>query len=213
MSFIKKFIFVLVFTIILFCKPSYGSNVSFPDGLLIGDENGIYVDVNGDYIMYADRMKAGDVINRSLIIENIENNQSFELFMSSKPLFSTGPIDLLDKISLNLKLDEKEIYSGRLYGDDGINMVTNSLPLGKYYYGDSAVLNITVKLDENIPKELFYNKSVAEIIWKFTAIKEEASDLPKTGQIIKKWLYILSVCMMFVIIMLFIIKRHNANSL
>ncbi len=153
---------------------------TFPSGFLIGDDDGIRVTSEGKYFIYADNMEAGDVIRKTLKITNNEHS-TFTLSMTAEPLFQTGPIELLNKIHLKLTMDGKVLYNGRLYGDDGTNMITKALPLGTYSYGDTNTLQIELTLDKNLPRDLFRKKSIAEIQWNFHAVKKEDSSPPKTG--------------------------------
>ena len=167
------------------------AETNLPEGFLIGDNDGIHVSASGDYFIWAEDMYAGDVITKKLTIHNMENDKPFSLYMSAQPLFSEGHIDLLDKISLELKLNGQVIYTGRLYGDEGVNMIDNALALGKYSYNDSAVMDITLILADDISPSYFYDKSIAEIGWKFTAIKDEEAAPPKTGEAVKIAVYVL----------------------
>jgi len=215
-----KTLFVNILCVICLIMTVSGVAVSaaetdLPEGFLIGDNDGIHVSANGDYFIWAEDMYAGDVITKKLTINNMENDKPFSLYMSANPLFSEGHIDLLDKISLELKLNGQVIYTGRLYGDEGVNMIDNALALGRYSYNDSAVMDITLTLADDIPPSYFYDKNVAEIGWKFTAIKDEEAAPPKTGEAVKIAVYVLIgaliVAMSILLVMIARKKRKNSE--
>ncbi len=158
---------------------AFGAQV-LPQGFLIGDENGIHVQADGTFLIAAYDMEPGDAIYKTLTIQNTENS-TFDLTMTAQPLTQTGPIELLNSINCRLTLNGQEIYNGRLYGDDGVNMITNALALGTYGPGDIKVMHIELNLDETIPTELLKEKSVAEIRWNFYAIKKADATPPFTG--------------------------------
>ncbi len=171
---------IALMLISVLCAP-VSAVASFPPGFLIGDTDGIRVTNAGEYYIYATDMEAGDVIKKTLVLTNTEDS-TYSLTMTAKPLFQTGPIELLDKIHLRLILDGEEIYSGRVYGDGGINMIQNALQLGTYSYEDMRTLQIELVLDKTLPPSMFMQKSVAEIRWIFYAIKKEEASPPKTGE-------------------------------
>jgi hypothetical protein len=164
-----------------------GNNL--PNSFLIGDEDGIQVGRDGVYYIDQRKINPGDVFTKSLTIRNLEQIDStpesklpFTLTMTAEPLEESGPVKLLDAVHLNLKLDGKTIYDGRVRGDEGTNMVQNALALGQYASGVTRVLDITLTVDPNM--ELYNNqKSAADFAWHFYATRADAtgSKTPKTG--------------------------------
>ena len=213
MTRIKKMILSVVCAVVVFSGATVSAaTANLPAGLLIGDNDGIHVSGDGNYFIYADNMRAGDVINKTLSIYNTENDKPFSLSMTAKPLFSEGRIDLLDRISLELKLNGNVIYSGRVRGTDGVNMVDNALQLGKFAYNDRATMEIHLKLDEDIPIGYFYDKNVAEVAWNFLAIKDEAAPPPKTG-VLETVVYIsLGIMALSACLLLFLARRNKRVS-
>ncbi len=183
---------------------------AFPPGLLIGDNDGIHVTSEGKYFIYADDMKAGDVIQKTLTISNTENS-TFTLTMTADPLDQTGPIELLDKIKLRLTLDGKQIYNGRVYGDDGNNMILNALQLGRYSFGDRKTMKIELSLDKNIPKSQFMQKSIAEVRWNFYAVKDDYATPPKTGEEINQILMASCTALIGVALILFYKSQRKSE--
>jgi len=160
--------------------------VSLPSSFLIGDSEGIKVGVDGVYYIEALGVVPGDVFTKRLTIQNLDMSGStpessipYTLAMRAEPLFNIGPVDLLDVINLELKLDGQIIYSGRVRGDAGVDMIQNALNLGTYQPGDQRALEIKLSVGTNW--ELSYEKSEAEFKWIFYAFRLTPLSTPKTG--------------------------------
>ena len=159
---------------------------NLPNSFLIGDSDGIKVGVDGVYYIEALGVVPGDVFTKKLTIQNLdmtgdtpESAVPYTLVMGAEPLFQVGPVDLLDVVHLELKLDGQVIYSGRVRGDEGVNMIEKPLPLGVYKPGDQRTLDI--KLDVGTSWELTKEISTAEFKWIFYAWREVPVKPPKTG--------------------------------
>jgi len=174
------------------------TTTNLPSGFLIGDQDGIQVGVDGLYYIDADNLQPGDVITKKLTLQNQSQNDTssagkipYKLTMRAEPLFSTGPVDLLDAVHLELKLDGKTVYSGRCRGDDDVNMIENALQLGEYKIGDLRVLDIKLTVD---PKMIAYeDESEAEFKWIFHAYRDSTVKPPNTGDPARIGLYVLSL--------------------
>jgi len=169
-----------------------------PSGVLIGDQDGINVDAHGYYYIDARELQPGDVIRKTVTIQNLSQNDRtpegkipYTITMTTEPLFSTGPVDLLDKTQLILELDGQTIYSGRVKGDGVPNMIENALALGQYDVGDRRTLDITLTVDSDM--QLFEEKSEADFKWKFYAYRATDTDGPKTGLLEEYWMYLLPI--------------------
>ena len=170
--------------------------VSLPSGVLIGDQDGIRVDAQGNYYIDARGLNPGDVIHKTVTIQNLSQNDStpegkvpYMITMTAEALLSQGPVDLLDKVQLVLKLDGRTIYTGRVRGNGAPNMVDRALDLGTYSVGDRRVLDITLTVDPDI--KISEKKSEADFKWKFYAYRAYNTDPPKTGLIEDDWMYLL----------------------
>ncbi|MDR1800831.1 MAG: signal peptidase I [Lachnospiraceae bacterium] len=144
---------------------------ALPQGMLIGDSNGIRVSYDGDYFIDAKNLRPGEVITKELIVRNMEDEGTYTLSLLAQPIGSSGPQDLLEKVNLTLKVDGDEVYKGRIKGDEGINIIENPLPLGEYPAGKSRTILITLTVDSDLL--ITYDKSEAEIGWQFYAVKKE----------------------------------------
>lgn len=182
---------------------------NLPAGFLIGDHDGISVTRDGEYFINAVELEPGDVITKTLTIRNTEEGTPFKLTMTAEPLQTTGPVDLLDVVHLELKLDGKVVYDGRIRGDEGVNMIQNALNLGQYAYGDSKVMNIVLTVSEDMKPSK--EKSTADIGWRFYAVRDEAADPPKTGETIQLVIYFLMIGMMLIASFLLIYKKKHED--
>jgi hypothetical protein len=130
--------------------------------------------------------------------------------MTSLPLETTGPLNLLDNMYLRIKLNETLIYEGRLRGDgqathtypgDNLDFTTAALPLGDYNSGDTSLLSLEIIPDFNhINSADLPDKSIAEVRWRFDAANispinpdKGYSGLPDTGDIVKMSLYLIAL--------------------
>ena len=167
-------------------EDAVASTTNLPHSFLIGDSEGIRVGVDGLYYIHAKGVVPGDVFTKRLTIQNLEmagdtreSEIPYTLTMRAEPLFSMGPVDLLDVVHLELKLDGQILYSGRCRGDEGVNMIEAPLFLGIYKPGYQRTLDI--KLTVSGGWELSREISVAEFKWIFYAWREMESEPPKTG--------------------------------
>jgi len=162
------------------------STTNLPSNFLIGDSEGVRVGVDGVYYIEALGVVPGDVLTKHLTIQNLdmaeesaEGKLPCTLSMRGEPLFNAGPVELLDEVHLELKLDGQTVYSGRLRGDEGVNMIENALSLGTYMPGDQRALDIKLTVGTNW--ELTHEKTAAEFKWIFYAVRIAPLDAPKTG--------------------------------
>ena len=172
------------------------AETNLPDSFLIGDQDGIQVDVDGTYYIEAD-VFPGDVIKKKLTIQNLDQGRAessipYVLSMLAEPMDETGPLKLLDEVEMELKLDGRVIYDGRTRGNDKDNDITQRpLSLGEYLPGDQKVLEI--KFTVNPAMQLSGEKSVAHFAWHFYAVRAAITDPPKTGDVLKTYTPYLAV--------------------
>ena len=171
---------------------------TLPSGVIIGDQDGINVDAHGYYYIDARDLEGGDVIHKTVTIQNLSQNDRtpegqipYTISMTAQPLFNRGPEDLLDKTQLVLKLDGRVIYTGRVRGDGIPNMIAQALDLGTYDVGERRTLDITLTVDNDL--QLYEEKSEADFKWEFYAYRASASIPPKTGLLETYWMYLLPI--------------------
>jgi hypothetical protein len=163
------------------------TTTNLPGGILIGDQEGIHADKHGYYYIDARNLHPGDVIHKVVTVQNLEGNDltpegkiPYTMSMTSEPLFSLGPVDLLDATHLTIKLDGKIIYDGTCRGNGTPNMLETALPLGVYALGDRHSLDFTLTVDPNM--KLSKEKSEADFRWHFYAWRKADYTPPPTGE-------------------------------
>ena len=204
----------LVFSVLLIAAVLSGTTAQaqaaaaeLPSGVLIGDQNGLTVSADGDYFINADALEAGDVITKTLAIRNLES-YSYKIFMRAEPLEETGPLHLLNEVKCTLTLDGKVLYDGRVRGDEGINMILESMDLGTYMSGDQRTLEIKLTVNPEM-KKYYWTASEAFFKWHFYAARDEKSDKPNTGEAAKNSLYVIFPGMVLAMGILVLIKRRQ----
>ena len=192
MQLVKRLILpVLLMIAVVFSGPAvYAAATNLPAGVLIGDQYGIQVSVDGEYFIDWEGLQASDTLTKRLTIRNTEP-YAYKITMTAMPLTETGPLHLLDEVTVILTLDGRVLYNGRVRGDDGVNMIQNALDLGNYQSGESRVLDISMKVNPEMRK-YYWKTSEAFFQWNFYAVREVPEDEgPKTGEIIRYGLYAL----------------------
>jgi len=157
-----------------------------PQGLLIGDQDGVCVNAHGYYYIDARDLLPGEVVRKVLTIQNLEQRERsaeagipFIVSLTAEPLLSTGPIDLLDLVHMTIRLEGELVYDGKVRGDGTPNMIETALPLGEYAIGDRRTLDITLTVASDM--RIHEEKSKAEFRWQFYAARIIDSPPPKTG--------------------------------
>jgi hypothetical protein len=213
---INTIILCTMLMLVLTIPVSAAEQMNLPDSFLIGDSAGINVGVDGTYYIEAKDLLPGDTIEKKLVIQNLASgNEVRRLFLSANPMEQTGPIELLKALQIDIQLNGQTIYKGAIYGSDGNGMIDNALDLGTYTSGQQGVLTFWIQLDPTLSLNLFYEKSVAEISWKFYAMNDEKATPPKTGQILQTVLYLAigAIVLGASILLAVVIKRRKAKQI
>jgi len=182
---------------------------NLPAGILVGDQDGIHTNTQGEYFIDAEGLEPGDVIAKQLIIRNTES-YTYKISMTAEPLEETGPLKLLDEVRCTLKLDGKLLYDGRVRGDDGINMILNALDLGSYQSGDQRTLDITLTVSPEM-KTFHWTSSEAYFKWHFYAARTTPDENVKTGETVKTCLYFVLPGIVLAMGILLLIKRRQSG--
>lgn len=206
---IKRLILsALLFAVVFSGTTASAAATSLPAGVLIGDQDGITCSQEGEYYIDATGLQAGDVLTKQVTIRNTEP-YTYKISMTADPMEETGPLKLLDEIHLNLKLNGKTLYDGRVRGDEGVNMILNALDLGTYTSGDTAIMDITLTVNPEMQK-YWYTSSEAWLRWNFYAARpDEGKDGPKTGEMVTYGMYILGGCLLGTSLVLLISKKKQ----
>jgi hypothetical protein len=197
-------LFMVVILLAALCATGASAATSnLPDGFLIDDENGISVTDDGEYFLSSDHLMPGDVITRSLTLRNLNQGEPFQLHLLGDSPVSTGEVDWLDNLHLQISLDGTELYSGRLRGDggdtrgakgNGVDLINTGVDLGQFKTGDQRVLKFVVKADAgHLSATDLWETSTAKITWVFHAVKNAVPDNPVTGGIARYGLFLLLI--------------------
>ncbi len=153
---------------------------SFPDGFLIGDDNGLKVTKDGDYFFNLTGLQPGDTITRNLVIQNNRKNDAFNLKMIIEPRSRSGKIDLVKEMKMIITIDGNELYNGTLASDTNGNQVSSrELDLGSFAANSKTNMQIQLNLSSNISYKDFYSgKSTADVVWTFAANAEKSAIKP-----------------------------------
>lgn len=147
-----------------------------PNVQLLGDANGLVHIPEDDLFLHFSNMLPGDSISRTLIIKN-NYKDSYEIFLKAKNVSSEEEYDLLDKLDLEIKYNDKIIYKGPISGE---NKLTQDISLGIFKPSQQATLVAQVILDGPSTGNEYKNKCV-QVDWVFTAIKSYESTNPPTN--------------------------------
>jgi hypothetical protein len=197
-------------------EEGHASSRLLPPQFLIGDEDGIHVDYTGEYGINARHLLPGDVIRKTLTIQNLDTGGEeasipYELKMRVEPLSVTGPVDLLSETHLTLTLDGEVIYSGKMRGDDDSDMIINALNLGTYQSGDQRQLEML--LEVNPAMEVVMNeKSEAFLSWYFSAVRiDDGAVPPNTGWTADSGIYIGLIAGMCLLMAALVIRKRQRD--
>lgn len=157
-----------------------------PSGVLIGDSDGIQVDSHGDYYIDVRNLKPGDIISKTITIQNLDQESSsaeakipYTVTMMAQKISAEGPLDLFDEVHLTLELEGKVVYEGSCRGDGTPEMIDTPLDLGTYAIGDRKTLEVTLEVSHSM--EMHEEISKADFKWTFYAFRMMEEEPPKTG--------------------------------
>jgi len=195
-------LFVAMLTVLVISGTAVlAAQTNLPNGFVIKDSDGTYVGIDGKYLIYADHIMPGDVITKTITIFNLKGGKiPFKLSMMAEQGLVSGPVSLLDTITLTVMMDDEALYHGRLRGDEGNNMIQNALYLGTYAQGDSKTLHIRIEVGSFDPNA---GTSVAEISWIFYAAKGS-----NIGDCTLCVMYALAVLIILAVIMLLLLGKR-----
>lgn len=180
---ITLFLLVMILSAISFQKAS-AAETNLPDGFLIGEENGISVSKDGGYFFNLDDLRPGDHFKRKLIIKNFRD-EAYDLKLVIEPKSKTGKIDLIENMSMQILLEDQEVYQGNLSTNkDGSKEV--SFGLIEARSEKTVMIDLTMNDVEKWNQLYFSGPSEAEVEWQFIATysekpAEENKELPKSA--------------------------------
>lgn len=137
-----------------------------PNVKLEGNSDGI-VFISGDEpFLYKENMLPGDTVSRKMILKN-NYTDSYFVYLRGERISKKETYDLLDKIDVDIKYDNKSIYNGKILGR---NDESREIPLGLIKPGEEKHLIASATLDGDAIGNEYKNKKVA-VNWIFTAVR------------------------------------------
>lgn len=157
------------------------SSPDLPSGMIVGDEQGVKVKSDGDYLIDLRDVQPGKKWSKKITIFNMEEDIPYQLTMHiSPPILVEGSLDLSKAIQMVLTYEGKKIYEGPLSGVSSSLDLQNELTplnLGVFKGGDTRMLEVSFELDgKKYTNKDFLKKNVVENIWHFKAVKSVLPD-------------------------------------
>lgn len=203
-----------------------------PPGVIVGDDNGIKADDNGNYFIEHKDIKPGITFKKKITISNYsQEKEPFNLRLKMIGDETSGEINLLEVMTVTLMFEGKEIYKGNLAGKPNMENVKLPLNLGKFKVGDTKLLEATFNVSADLPTEKWKKRSKADFYWVFYATKEDnpidskppekprppntkpsSPLLPQTGE---EWFFMIigGIMGVFVVMISLIIAKKRRNKL
>lgn len=220
---------MLLPSFILFIQPVKVFGQELPPGMVVGDENGIHANKNGEYLVKVTDVMPGQEWHKSISLLNMEKDVPYQLTMLISPPEVSGSLDLSEAIKMKLTYQNKVIYDGPASGiSKDVNLQNKPLDLGMFHSGDSRALLVDYSISGEYTNQDFEVRNKMSNVWTFYAVKSKdpvkpkpdtkkptriksIGRLPLTGETIRKAMIILCIGMLIVLIALLIWKKNRVN--
>ena len=136
----------------------------------------LYINVPDSFFSELGYIFPGDVITEEAVINNKSSNE-IEYFVSTGKLVdeNTKIKDLVNKLELTIKVDEKVVYEGNIFGIE-------NLSLGKYKEKETSKVKFIISVPKDLENE--YSALNTSLSWVFTVSGEEPlPEAPQTGDV------------------------------
>ncbi|WP_375179113.1 LPXTG cell wall anchor domain-containing protein [Enterococcus rotai] len=205
-------------------SPTFAHGVEgepLPSGIVIGDDKGIHVQSDGEYLVEIKDVLPGKKWTIDIDLMSVDKGEAYDLSMQIfKPTLS-GPIDFSKAIHMVLNYAGKKIYDGPASGiSDTINLQEVEYSFGTFHPGDSKRLRAVFEMDHTYTKNDFQVKSMMENVWKFRATKNQELErtednkqtkrklfFPQTGEEWRNVLIYISLGLFIVLMAVLIFKK------
>lgn len=222
----RKIIFLVVITF-GFVGTVVVSAAELPRGMVIGDNEGIAVNKDGEYFIDIPNAKPGEVYKKEITLRSTTEKEPFDLSIRVHPKESKGVIDWNEHVTMTLTLDGKEIYKGPMLGDGKRDWSKENLSLGTFGFGTDKVLEATFEIDKNLTTEEFKEENLFLFSWEFIATRTSESGgsessgsteaggkkpwgkLPSTGEEWRQMMYQVLAGLLLLLIFLLLWKRRK----
>lgn len=223
----RRVISLLLILEILFAPVTVQATMesALPFGVVVGDDQGIKVKSDGEYLIDIRDVAPGKKWIRKITLANLEKDIPYQLTMSvSTTTKLEGTLDLSQAIQMTLYFEGDKVYEGPLSGiSTSTNLQDSSKPLnlGVFKSGDSKMLEAHFELDgKKYTNQDFLKKNVVENIWYFKAVKTKLPDMPTNGKIKnlfprtgEEWSSaLLTICIgLFLLLITLLIIKHKRD--
>ncbi|ALS02949.1 hypothetical protein ATZ33_16650 [Enterococcus silesiacus] len=158
-----------------------------PSGIVIGDDKGIQVQSDGEYLVEINDVLPGKKWTLDIDLMSVDKGTPYDLSMQIFEPALSGPIDFSKAIHMVLNYAGKEIYDGPASGISAkTNLQESDYSLGTFHPGDSKRLRVVFEMDHTYTKNDFQVKSMMENVWKFRAIKNQEPEQTKNKKQTKR---------------------------
>jgi len=157
------FLLILGLTFSLVISKGYAQPEDLDPVKLSGTGSGLVVSPSDPYLFDLNNMNPGDIVDRTLVIEN-NYSRPFTLYLTAqKVVAEEGEKDLSEQLNLRVTLRGTEIYNGGM-----ADFATSAVYLGVFNPGAREELVATVNLPgPETGNE--YQGGTATVLWTFTA--------------------------------------------
>lgn len=217
-----KWVFALLSVVFIFNCLSLNAfaEEQLPEGVVIGDNDGLNAKKNGEYFVNLKNVQPGQKWEKTISMMNMEKDSVYSLTMQISPPVVSGPLDLSKEIQMVITYEGKTLYEGPASGvSKDKDFQNNRMEFGTFKSGDSRAFNVTYEMPGNYTKEDFLEKSIMDNVWTFYAIKPQQDNtpkkktsgiLPQTGDIQQSMIFI-CLALFVTLILLFIWKNRSEN--
>ncbi|MEI5994849.1 LPXTG cell wall anchor domain-containing protein [Candidatus Enterococcus mansonii] len=154
-----------------------------PPGIVIGDDKGIQVQSDGNYLVEINNVLPGKKWTIDVNLMSVDKGTPYDLSIRLLKPTVEGPIDFSKAIRMTMDYNGKKIYDGPASGiSKELNLQESTYSLGTFRSGDSRRLHVTFEMDSTYTKDDFQVKSVMENIWAFRAVKNHEPESIKTSE-------------------------------
>ena len=229
------FVLVFFFSLIVFCFSDttvYGEIL--PEGMVIGDDQGLNATKNGEYFVNVTDVMPGKTWHTTISIVNMEKDIPYQLSMDISPPTVSGSLDLSKAVQMTLTYEGKVVYEGPASGvSKEIDLQKKRLDLGTFKAGDSRALEVEYSLSGEYTKQDFVQKNVFDNVWTFYAVKTKKGTtgslpntsgsgsnkstnpitglLPQTGEEWRQAMLFVCVGLLLILILLFVWKNRKES--
>lgn len=178
------FLLALFFFALYPYSSTSAANHVLSEGMVIGDDQGIHVKANGEYLMDLRDILPGETYDVTISMMNVdEKGAPYELFFWVDPAIQIeGPIHFDQALSMTIDYDGKPLYNGIVAGTGTPNLQEKEISLGTFKAGESRAMKVHMKMDSSYTNEDFIQKSVTENVWHFRAIRKDEPTNPSTTE-------------------------------